>query len=200
MPSIPETRASLILRLPDAADVKAWQEFVGVYGPLVYRLARRHGLQPADADDLVQEVLAAIARSIEDWLANPDRGSFRAWLFRIARNIAVNFLTRRKHRAWGTGDSDVARMLQQHADPNGDTSDEFELEYRREVFRWAADQVRATVTEKNWQAFWLTSIEEQPISDVAKQMKMSLGSTYIARSRIMTRLRELVRRFEEHGA
>lgn len=198
MPSIPETRASLILRLPDAADVKAWQEFIGIYGPLVYRLGRRHGLQPADADDLVQEVLAAVARSIEGWLANPDRALFRAWLFRIARNVAINFLTRRKHRAIGTGDSQIARMLQQHADPN-DTSTEFELEFRREVFRWAADEIRATVTERNWQAFWLTTIEDRPIADVADELRMSIGSAYIARSRIMARLRELVRRFEEHG-
>ena len=69
MPSPPETRASLILRLPDAADARAWDEFAAVYAPLVYRLARRHGLQPADADDLVQEVLRAVARSVEAWLA-----------------------------------------------------------------------------------------------------------------------------------
>lgn len=199
MPSVPETRASLILRLPDAADVRAWDAFVSVYGPLVYRLARRHGLQPADADDLVQEVLAAIARSIESWLANPQRGLFRAWLFRIARNVAINFLTRRKHRALGTGNSDVARLLQQHADPNDDTADEFELEYRREVFRWASEQLRATVTDKNWQAFWLTTIEDQPIRQVADQLGMSIGNAYIARSRIMARLRELVRRFEDQG-
>jgi RNA polymerase sigma-70 factor (ECF subfamily) len=200
MTTLPETRASLLVRLPDSADVKAWDEFVAVYGPLVYRLARRHGLQPADADDLVQEVLSAIARSIEMWLANSERGLFRAWLFRIARNVAINFLTRRKHRPLGTGDSDVARLLQQHVDPNDDTSTEFELEYRREVFRWASDQVRAIVTEKNWQAFWLTTIDEQPIADVARQLGMSVGNAYIARSRIMARLRELVRRFEEHGA
>jgi RNA polymerase sigma-70 factor (ECF subfamily) len=200
MTTLPETRASLLVRLPDPADVKAWDEFVAVYGPLVYRLARRHGLQPADADDLVQEVLSAIARSIEMWLANSQRGLFRAWLFRIARNVAINFLTRRKHRPLGTGDSDVARLLQQHVDPNDDTSTEFELEYRREVFRWASDQVRAIVTEKNWQAFWLTTIDEQPIADVARQLGMSVGNAYIARSRIMARLRELVRRFEEHGA
>ena len=202
MTALPDTRASLLVRLPDAADVKAWDEFVAVYGPLVYRLARRYGLQPADADDLVQEVLAAISRSIETWLANASekRGPFRAWLFRIARNVAINFLTRRKHRALGAGGSDVAYLLQQHVDPNDDAADEFELEYRREVFRWAADQIRSSVTERNWQAFWLTTIEDQPIGEVASQLGMSLGNAYIARSRIMARLRELVRRFEEQGA
>ncbi len=84
IPSPPETRASLILRLPNAADVAAWDELVAIYGPLVFRLAVRQGLQPADADDLVQEVFSAVARSVSQWLDRQDRGSFRAWLLRIA--------------------------------------------------------------------------------------------------------------------
>ena len=196
MPTLPETRASLILRLPDAADAAAWDEFTAVYGPLVYRLARRRGLQPADADDLVQEVLTAVARSVEDWLSNPNRGPFRAWLLAIARNLTINFLTRPRTRAMCTGDSSVARRLAQHA-ANGDAASEFELEYRREVFRWAAEQVRAAVTEKTWEAFWRTSVEEQPVGAVAMQLQMSVGSVYIAKSRVMARLRELIQRMPD---
>lgn len=68
IPSPPETRASLIVRLRDAADVAAWDEFVAIYGPLVYRLALRQGLQAADADDVVQQVFAAVAQSVHHWL------------------------------------------------------------------------------------------------------------------------------------
>jgi RNA polymerase sigma-70 factor (ECF subfamily) len=196
MPSLPETRASLILRLPDAADTRAWDDFVAVYAPLVYRLARRHGLQPADSDDLVQEVLAAVARSVEAWLARPDRGLFRAWLLRIARNLAINALTRPKHKLLVTGNSDMAFWLTQQPDPNGEAVSEFDLEYRRELFRWSAEQVRTEIAERTWQAFWLSTIEEQPIAAVAKQLDMSIGSVYIARSRVMARLREVVRRSE----
>jgi RNA polymerase sigma-70 factor (ECF subfamily) len=103
MPSLPDTRASLIVRLPDAADARAWDDFVAVYAPLVYRLARRTGLQPADADDVVQEVLAAVARSVDGWLGRSDRGPYRAWLLRIARNLAINALTRPKNRPVATG-------------------------------------------------------------------------------------------------
>ena len=67
--SPPETRASLILRLQDANDIVAWDEFAEIYAPVVYRSARRIGLQSADADDVVQEVLAAVARSVKDWIA-----------------------------------------------------------------------------------------------------------------------------------
>jgi RNA polymerase sigma-70 factor (ECF subfamily) len=197
MPSLPETRASLILRLPDAADARAWDEFLAVYAPLVYRLARRHGLQPADADDVVQDVLAAVARSIDAWLARPERGLFRAWLLRIARNLAINALTRPKHRPIGTGNSDMVHWLSQQPDTSSAAASQFDLEYRRELFRWAAEQVREEVADRTWQAFWLSTIKECPIAAVADQLKMSIGSVYIARSRVMARLREHVRQFEE---
>jgi RNA polymerase sigma-70 factor (ECF subfamily) len=200
MPSLPETRASLILRLPDAADARAWDEMLAVYGPLVYRLARRHGLQPADSDDVVQEVLAAVARSVESWLARPERGPFRAWLLRIARNLAINALVRPKHRPLATGDSHMAQRLMQHPDSNGDVASQVDLECRRELFRWAAERVRDEVAERTWQAFWLSTVEEQSIGATAEQLKMSVGSVYIARSRVMARLREFVRHFEEHSS
>lgn len=194
--SPPETRASLILRLPDARDVVAWDEVVAVYGPLVYRLARRKGLQPADADDLVQEVLAAVARSVDKWLDRTDRGRFRNWLFQIARNTAINFLTRPKHRPWSPGDTEAGREFAELAAP-GEESDQFDIEYKRETFRWASRQVRGTVTDRTWQAFWLTTMEDRSIAEVAEELGMTTGSIYIARSRMMTRLRALVRQFEE---
>jgi RNA polymerase sigma-70 factor, ECF subfamily len=194
MPSLPETRASLILRLPDAADARAWDEVLAVYGPLVYRLARRQGLQPADADDVVQEVLAAVARSVEGWLARPERGPFRAWLLRIARNLAINALVRPKQRPLVTGDSQMARRLLEQPDSNGDLASQIDMEYRREVFRWAAERVREEITERTWQAFWLSTVEEQSIQATAERLSMSVGSVYIARSRVMARLREMVRR------
>jgi RNA polymerase sigma-70 factor (ECF subfamily) len=197
MQSGPETRTSLILRLPDAADAAAWEEFTDVYGPLMYRLARRRGLQPADADDLVQEVFAAVSRSVERWLESDDRGRFRAWLLCIARNLAINYLTRPKHRPLAAGGTDAANLLAEVAAPQSVT-EEYDLEFRREVFRWAAQQVRARAANSTWQAFWLSTIDGQGIAETAEQLGMSVAGVYIARSRTMARLREHVRQFEEN--
>ncbi|MCA9030287.1 MAG: sigma-70 family RNA polymerase sigma factor [Planctomycetaceae bacterium] len=193
-PSLPDTRASLLLRLPNAEDMAAWDEFVSVYGPAVIRLARNLGMQPADADDLMQEVFTSVSGSISRWLSRQDRGSFRAWLFRIARNASLNFLTRRQHKSLATGQNDV---LQNAVAPPEELSAQLDLEYRREVFRWAARKVQADVQETTWQAFWLTQVEGLEIADVAKQLRVNVGSVYIGRSRVMARLREVVQQFEE---
>jgi RNA polymerase sigma-70 factor (ECF subfamily) len=186
----------LILRLPNAADVAAWDEFVLVYGPVVFRLARQRGLQPADADDLVQEVFSAVAKQVGEWLQRTDRGRFRAWLLRIARNIAVNLLNRKPFGATGVGGDDADSGLSEIPNQVDDLSSQFDLEYRREVFRWAAEQVRESVAAMTWQAFQLTQVEGVSIADAARQLRISVGNVYIARSRVMKRLRELAEKFE----
>lgn len=196
IPSPPDTRASLILRLPDAANVAAWDEFVAIYGPLVFRMARRQGLQRADADDLVQEVFASVAKSVAQWLDRKDRGTFRAWLLRIARNAAVNVLTRRRHGTHGQGGEQSPSLLAEVQASDGQLSSEFDLEYRRDVFRLAADQVQTIVSPATWQAFWLTHVENRPIAETARRLGTSEANVYIARSRVMARLKERVKQFE----
>ncbi|MCA9058628.1 MAG: sigma-70 family RNA polymerase sigma factor [Planctomycetaceae bacterium] len=188
--SPPETRASLILRLQNAADVSAWDQFAAIYAPVVYRSARRLGLQAADADDCVQEVLTAVSGAIATWLKREDRGSFRRWLFRIARNTAIDFLSRRRHRPWAAG-GDAAAVELQHQEASATASSHFDLEYRREVFRRAAAVVRGQVTEMTWQAFYRSSVLQQNISDVASDLGLSCGSIYLARSRVMKRLQQV---------
>ena len=148
---IPDTRHSLILRLPDSGDVAAWDEFTAIYEPLVYRLARSKGLQDADAREVVQEVFVAVSRAVERWNPHDERGRFRNWLFRIARNLVINFLTRKKHQPLGNGGSGMIELLNEHCDVVTGESELFDLEYRREMFHRAADQVKRCVKERESQ-------------------------------------------------
>src|SRR6266853_60663 len=79
MTELPDTRESLLLRVCDPANAEAWREFAAIYRPAVYRLARRRGLQDADAEDLAQRVLVVVSRKIADWRPTSPRGAWRGW-------------------------------------------------------------------------------------------------------------------------
>src|SRR6516162_7115024 len=107
MTDSPATRQSLLVRLRDPQDGLAWAEFLAIYTPLIDRLARARGFQEADAADLAQEVFRAVAGAIDRYDPDPALGSFRGWLFRIARNLMINLLAAQRIRPRATGDSNV---------------------------------------------------------------------------------------------
>jgi RNA polymerase sigma-70 factor (ECF subfamily) len=187
----PETRASLLVRLKDRADQAAWYEFAEVYRPVIVRLAGRKGMQAADAEDLAQQVLAAVAKAIDRWQEDPRRARFRTWLHRVANNLILNALARGKPDR-GSGDTGLIQWLAQQPANDGPNSDLLRLEWRREAFRWAATQIRDEFQPDNWEAFWRTAIEGEAVDDVAHRLGKSRASVHSARSRIMRRLKEKV--------
>jgi RNA polymerase sigma-70 factor (ECF subfamily) len=188
----PATRQSLLVRLKDSNDGQAWSEFVAIYAPLIERLARAKGWQPADTADLTQEVFRAVAGAIDRYDPDPALGSFRGWLFRIARNLMINLLAARRVRPQATGDSDVWELLERVPAPDSAETAFFDTEYRRRLILWAAEQVRGEFRESTWKAFWLTAVEGQEPVAAASAAGISVGAVYIAKSRVMARLRAVI--------
>ncbi len=196
MNSAPDTRASLLIRVRDPADQAAWYEFVEIYRPIILRLARQKGMQEADAEDIAQQVLVAVAKAIEQREHDPKRARFRTWLGRVAHNAILNALTRRK-RDRGSGDSALLAVLNGHESPSGPDSDLLRLERRREVFRWAVRQIRKEFRQGTWDAFWLTAVEGRAVEVVAKELDKNRGAVYAARSRVIRRIQEKVTDYEQ---
>src|SRR5438876_10704993 len=107
MAEAPLTRPSLLVRIKDLADAQAWESFVELYAPLVYAFARKRGLQEADASDLTQEVLRAVAAAAGRLEYDPSRGSFRGWLYTVTCNKFRDFIDSHQRVCQGTGDSAV---------------------------------------------------------------------------------------------
>jgi RNA polymerase sigma-70 factor (ECF subfamily) len=188
--SNPATRPSLLVRLRNTRDDQAWTEFTAVYEPVIYRMAKRRGLQDADAREVVQEVLMSVAAAIDRFDVDA-AGSFRGWLARITRNAAIDQFRQLAAREQATGDSDLQRKLE-HAESDQPCIDEFEQHRREQLFRWAAGEVRRRTGEVNWMAFWKTAVDARAIADVADELGITEGAVYVARCRILKRIRELV--------
>jgi RNA polymerase sigma-70 factor (ECF subfamily) len=189
----PATRASLLVRIRDARDALAWSQFVELYAPLVYGFVRRHGLQDADAADLTQEVLRSVSVAIRRFDYDPQRGSFRGWLFTVVSNHLSTFLGRQQRQCRGSGDSAVQGLLEGQPAPGEDAEAAWRQDYQRRLLAWAAREVRGTVEDRTWQAFWHTNVEGQSASDAARELGMTVAAVYMARSRVLARLKEQVR-------
>jgi RNA polymerase sigma-70 factor (ECF subfamily) len=196
MAEIPPTRASLLVRLRDLRDEAAWRQFVELYGPVVYGYLRKQGLQDADAADLSQDVLGAVAGAIGRLEYDPSRGSFRNWLFTVVRRKLANWRAARAHRVRGSGDPATHQLLEQWAAPAGPEA-EWETEWERRLVAWACEQVRAQVTDVTWQAFWRTAIAGQSGKQAAAELGLSAAAVYHARSRVFARLQELIQSAQE---
>jgi RNA polymerase sigma-70 factor (ECF subfamily) len=196
MAEIPPTRASLLVRLGDPRDEAAWRQFVDLYAPLVYGYLRKQGLQDADAADLSQDVLGVVAGAVGRLEYDPARGAFRNWLFTLVRRKLSNWRRARRNRPECGNDTATHRLLERWPAPTGEEA-EWEDEWQRRLFSWACAEVRRDVSDATWQAFWRTFIERQPSKQVAGALGLSVAAVYLARGRVLARLRELVRSVQE---
>jgi RNA polymerase sigma factor (sigma-70 family) len=190
-PSSMQTRASLLLRIRDPRDRLAWAEFARLYAPLLHAYGLKHQLQDADAADLAQETLRNVLRAAPDFVYDPARGSFRGWLYTIARNEIRKAGARAAVRAV-TGGSAIRELLDAAPDRESDR-EEWDREYRLNLFQWAAERVRVEFREATWQAFWRTAVGGEGVTAVAADLGMSTGGVYVARSRVTSRIRQEIR-------
>ncbi|MEM7143946.1 MAG: RNA polymerase sigma factor [Verrucomicrobiota bacterium] len=184
------TRETLLLRIRDESDSHAWNEFAELYTPLVQRYCRKRGLSDADTADITQEVLAAVSRAIKNFEYDPEKGTFRSWFFTITRNRVFTHFKKQKKQPQGTGRTTVHQLLEQQ--PDEKEAADWDLDYKKHMFEWAADKVRPEFKEQTWEAFWQTSVDESKPADVAESLGISVGAVYIAKSRVIARLRQRV--------
>lgn len=195
MGKAPPTRASLLVRLREKEDHDAWGQFVEIYAPLIHAYGLRHGLQDADAADLAQDVLQSIANHADRFDYDPQKGSFGGWLFTVTRNKMRRMITRKKRGVAARGGTDMQRLLQEQ--PTEQTDEElWSRQHQERLFLWAAERVRGEFQPSTWAAFWQTAVENRAASEVARELRMSVGAVYIAKSRALARLRAQIESVE----
>ncbi len=177
------TPASLLQRLREpAAGQAAWEQFVKLYTPLLFSWAHRAGLPHQDAADLVQDVFAVLVRKLPEFDYD-DHKSFRAWLRTVLMNKWRN--RRRVPQPLPLGDGDA---VQPEAP---DAADLFEqTEYRRQLVRRALELMRTDFRPTTWKAFWEFLVVGRPAAEVARELGIGVNSVYVARVRVLSRLRQ----------
>src|SRR4051794_3308867 len=173
------TPASLLDRLRSPADADAWVRFVRLYTPFLYQWARRRGLPAADTADLVQEVFAQLLKALPAFTYDPNR-SFRAWLAVVVGN---------KWRELNRKRRPLTVPAAELADRPGADDDFDDQEYRTHIAGRALRLVRDEFAPAAWQAFWGVVVDGRPAAAVAAELGLSANAVYLARGRVLRRLR-----------
>jgi RNA polymerase sigma-70 factor (ECF subfamily) len=176
------TQASLLYRLRQPEAQVSWERFVKLYTPLLFYWARRLGLQEPDAGDLVQDVFVTLVQKLPQFHYEPGKG-FRGWL----RTVLVNkWRDRARRRGIAARGADALDDLA--APPASDALDE--AEYRHLLTRRALELMQAEFPERLWKACWEHVVAGRPAPEVASELGIAVGTVYVAKSRILCRLRE----------
>jgi RNA polymerase sigma factor (sigma-70 family) len=178
------TKPSLLLRIRDADDSASWSEFAEIYGPVIRSYCRRRGLQPTDADDVVQETLLQVARSIGTFDYDSSLGRFRDWLGTVVRNKITRFFES-KSRQVATIDNDQSAQLEASSE-----CAEWTASVHARILEVALLRIRAGFESSTWDAFERLWCVGSPAPEVARTLGMAIDSVYAAKSRVLKRLRE----------
>ncbi len=191
------TSITLLAKLRDRPNDQAvWQEFVRRYRPLIYASCRKWQLQPADAEDVTQTVLARLLEKMRSFQYDPSL-SFRAWLRTVTRRVLINELSRRR-REQGSGDSVIVRMLANIEARDG-LIQAVEAGYDRELLDEALRRVRQRVAPQQWEAFRLTALESMSGVDASKQLGMLVSTVYSSKCKVQRLVREELSRIDGDG-
>lgn len=182
------TSESLLVRLRSAKDQLAWSRFVQLYTPLIFYWARKTGLRPDDAADLVQEVLSIVFQKLPNFEYDRDR-SFRGWMRTITLNKFRELGRKKKlHFVDATG-SMIAKV------PDSVAESTWDLNYQQSLVAQAMQMLAGEFRPATWNALQEYLKGEQSAGDVAEAAGLSVWTVYAAKSRLMTRLREQIAEF-----
>jgi RNA polymerase sigma-70 factor (ECF subfamily) len=189
------TSSTLLARLRQAPDDPvAWAAFVGRYGPKVYGWCRRWSLQPADAEDVTQDVLLKLAAKLRAF-AYDRSGSFRAWLKTLAHHAWQDFIEGRRRAGVGHGGSESLQALQE-AEAREDLLARLEQEYDCEMLEVAMARVRLRLQPHTWEAFRLQALDGLSGAEAAGRLGIKVATAFVARSKVQKMIQEELRRLD----
>ena len=196
------TRHSLISRLKDWDDQESWKEFFDTYWKLLYSVALKSGLSDAEAQDVVQDTIVAVAKKMPEFHYDPALGSFKSWLLTITRRRIIDHLRKRqrqpqRHERRPDATEGRTGTMDKIPDPAGDKfGDIWEEEWKDNLYAAAVKRVKQQVEAKQFQMFDCYAVKGWPVEKVAGLLGVSVGAIYTAKSRITALIKEEIGRLE----
>ena len=189
----PGSTSTSLLEKARGGESHAWERIVRLYFPLVYGWCARKGFRPEDCLDIAQEVFVAVSLHMHRFEKNDNGGSFRGWLRTITENKLTDERRRRGRRSDPVGGSQARKLLAEFPDLlDSESPNRTEADDKLIVLRAATEIVCNEFETRTWDAFWRVAAESLPVELVAEELGMTNNAVYLAKSRVLRRLREVL--------
>ncbi|HBE72059.1 MAG TPA: sigma-70 family RNA polymerase sigma factor [Planctomycetaceae bacterium] len=182
------------MRNPD--DDEAWQDFVRVYSPLIYNYCRSRHVQAQDAADITQEVLLRVNRAIASFEYSSKRGLFRDWLARIVRNELSRYVGKKRT---GTTVQHSQHEFLEEPGASGEDGSLWQEHFQQHILNVALERTKPQFETVTWRLFTQAWVEQKNAADVAEEQSVGVDQVYVAKSRVLKRLRQEVSRLAEEN-
>ncbi|PYJ82062.1 MAG: RNA polymerase subunit sigma [Verrucomicrobia bacterium] len=193
------TRASLLDRLKDREDQASWQEFFDTYWLLIYRVAKKAGLTDAEAQDIVQETVMAMANKLPGFIYDPKVCSFKTWMLRLTRWRIIDTLRKRLPQSAPAADSNGTATSALDRIPD-ESSLKLEAvwddEWEKSLLTAALQRLKPLLKPEHYQIFDLYALRQLPVSQVAEIMGISAARVYLVKHRVAAKIRNEIKAIE----
>ncbi len=184
------TRSTLLIRVRNPADARAWGEFVALYEPLLTAYVRHRGLGAEDARDVVQEVFARLVKNLPGFELDRQRGRFRSWLWQICQSALGDWARQRRRQARAE-DAWLDRLSEPRDAAEGELDEEWQRLHRRRILSFAMETVRARSRPASWACFERHLLQRRPSAEVAAELGLTVAAVNVNASRVLDRVRKL---------
>jgi RNA polymerase sigma-70 factor (ECF subfamily) len=196
------TRYTLLSRLEDRDDQDSWKDFFDTYWRLIYSVAVKSGLTEAEAQEVVQETIISVARDIQKFKRDRALGSFKGWLRNIIRWRIADQLRKRTRASWGDASQTGADLprpdVAEIPDPADSAAESvWEEEWQSNLLKAAMETIKSRVKEEHYQIFDLYVIQQWPVRQVGRALRVNVGLVYLVKYRMSALLKKEIRRLEE---
>lgn len=190
------TRESLLSRLRSWDDHESWRVFFDTYWRLIYATATKSGLSEHEAQEVVQETVISVMKSMPGFQYDKKNGSFKAWLMKLTSWRITDQLRKRRSQEVAleeepaAGGGSLAEVL---ADPSSHVLEAiWEEEWENNLMEAAMERVKQRVDGKCYQIFDLYVRKQWPVKKVAETMKVKASQVYLAKHRVTAEIKKQV--------
>lgn len=189
------TTTQVLEDLKESNDILAWTSFRNHFYPVIFNFAKTLGLSATDAEDATQETMLAFLKAFRDGKYDREKGQFSHWLFGVARRVILNFRKRLPRKHFIVDNTTGTSFWDMVADENT-VRHTWDTEWRYMVLERCLWQARRELDQKVFNAFELYALSQKPVDEVCRILDMSRNAVYIAKSRVLSKLRQLQQDFE----